>query len=244
MIPEGSWLLTRIATANEMVKSLDEAASARDFGAGLLAITASFGVESVLAGAIPEEMSRNPPGPCERTPCWRPVPPPIADSEPPTQASSFFINPSRTHLFDRILDTGEVAHWIVDCARCRDAWIQGGEGLLFPVVAEEAVIYGLGFFGPALSSGPDLERSLAFLAHYAFARMLKIDCVNEAPRFSERQILALKWAAEGKTDQEIAAILNVSGHTVDKYMRQIKQELKAVNRTSAIVIAMRSGLIT
>jgi LuxR family quorum sensing-dependent transcriptional regulator len=136
-----------------------------------------------------------------------------------------------------------MTHWVVECARCRDGWISGGKGLLFPVVETDAGVFGLGFFGPELSSSPEVARTLAFFAHYAFVRFVKIDRLIAAPRLSERLILTLKWAAEGKTDQEIALILNVSGHTVDKYMRQLKQELNAVNRTSAIVLAIRHGLI-
>ncbi len=112
------------------------------------------------------------------------------------------------------------------------------------MIENEERAAGLVFFGSALSFGPEVERKLSFIAHYAFARMLKIDRISEsAPRLSERQITALKWAAAGKTDQEIAALMHVSGHTVDKYMRQIKEAFDTVNRTSAIVAAMRLGLI-
>jgi DNA-binding CsgD family transcriptional regulator len=35
----------------------------------------------------------------------------------------------------------------------------------------------------------------------------------------------------------------LSSHTIDKYMRQIKDALGAANRTAAIVAAIRCGLI-
>jgi LuxR family quorum sensing-dependent transcriptional regulator len=235
------WLLTRIATADKAVKSLDEATSVRALGLRLLEMALQFGAVSIIAGAIPGELSAHPSGPCAETGCWRSHPPPDAEAEP--KAPSAILAENRTHLFGRAPETGIMTHWVVECARCRDGWISGGKGLLFPVVETDAGVFGLGFFGPELSSSPEVARTLAFFAHYAFVRFVKIDRLIAAPRLSERLILTLKWAAEGKTDQEIALILNVSGHTVDKYMRQLKQELNAVNRTSAIVLAIRHGLI-
>ncbi len=238
MISE-DWLLPRIAIAKKAVKSLDEATSARDLGARLLDMTHQFGVVAIMAGSIPRELPPSPSGSRSKTERWGPLPPTDAEAEPPP---ALIFGRYRTHLFDGDPEAAETAYLIVDCAHRRDDWIREGKGLLLPIIENEADAYGLGFFGPALSPSLDGERSLAFLAHNAFARLLRIDRIP-APRLSERQIMTLKWAAEGKTDQEIAAILNVSGHTVDKYMRQIKQELNAVNRTSAIVMAMRHGLI-
>ena len=81
------------------------------------------------------------------------------------------------------------------------------------------------------------------LAHYAFMRMTMILSANPIQPLTDRQIEVLSWAAEGKTDQEIAMILGLSDHTIDKYMRQVREALGAVNRTAAIVVAMRRGLI-
>lgn len=241
MIPS-DWLLIRIATANKVVKSLDEAMSARALGAGLLNMTRQFGVLSIIAGSIPRELPCGPSELCGPAEWWRRLPPSDVEVEPAASHPSVFTG-NRTHLFGRNPEAEEIAHFIVNGTRSGDEWARAGKGLLFAVVGNEADNFGLGFFGPAISTGPEIERSLAFYAYYGFARLLKIDRMSAAPRLSDRQILTLKWAAEGKTDQEIAAILNVSGHTVDKYMRQIKQTLNAVNRTSAIVLAMRQGLI-
>ncbi len=237
MTPE-DLLPIRIATANAVVKALDEAITARVLCARLLDMTLRLGVASIIAGSIPREFPPEASGPFTRTERQRPLPPPEAEATPPPP---FVFERNSTHVFAR--EAGETAHWTLDGALRRDEWIRGGKGLLFPVVDNETDAYGLGFFGPALSSGSEAAETLGFLAHYAFARLLKIDRMSKAPRLSERQIATLKWAAEGKTDQEIGVILNVSGHTVDKYMRHIKQELNAVNRTSAIVLAMRLGLI-
>lgn len=61
---------------------------------------------------------------------------------------------------------------------------------------------------------------------------------------SDRQRAVLRWVANGKTDWEIRyVIVNISEHTVDKYMRAIKEKLGANSRVDAIARAMRLGLI-
>ena len=47
----------------------------------------------------------------------------------------------------------------------------------------------------------------------------------------------------GKTSGEIAAILKLSGHTVNHYLSAACQKLGAVNRTHAVSKALRAGLI-
>jgi DNA-binding CsgD family transcriptional regulator len=53
----------------------------------------------------------------------------------------------------------------------------------------------------------------------------------------------LTWAAKGKTDSDISAIMNVSGHTVDWHMRNIFRKLDARGRILAVVKAFSYGLI-
>lgn len=119
------------------------------------------------------------------------------------------------------------------------------EGLLFPIVTTADAQCGVAVFGCRLTRDEAAVETLSFIANYAFARMLKAGRPHiHDPKLTRRQSEVLGWAAQGKTDWEIAAILNVSEHTVDKYMRQIKESLNAVNRTTAIVIAMRHGLIS
>jgi len=53
----------------------------------------------------------------------------------------------------------------------------------------------------------------------------------------------LSWVAAGKTDAEIAAILNISRNTVDTHMRHIFARLDAHSRVTAVVKAIAEGLI-
>lgn len=60
---------------------------------------------------------------------------------------------------------------------------------------------------------------------------------------SERERECLRWVAEGKTTEDIALILGVSGNTVNKYIVSSIQKLSAGNRTMAVAMAIRTGLI-
>jgi DNA-binding CsgD family transcriptional regulator len=53
----------------------------------------------------------------------------------------------------------------------------------------------------------------------------------------------LSWVASGKTDAEIAVILNISRNTVDTHMRHIFTRLGAHNRVTAVVKAIAEGFI-
>lgn len=60
---------------------------------------------------------------------------------------------------------------------------------------------------------------------------------------SDRERECLIWVSEGKTTDEVAVILGVSGNTVNSYITHAIQKLAASNRAMAIATAIRSGII-
>lgn len=66
--------------------------------------------------------------------------------------------------------------------------------------------------------------------------------VTEDP-LSDRERECLVWVSEGKTTDEVALILGVSGNTVNSYVTHAIQKLSASNRAMAIATAIRSGII-
>lgn len=60
---------------------------------------------------------------------------------------------------------------------------------------------------------------------------------------SDRERECLVWVSEGKTTDEVALILGVSGNTVNSYITHAIQKLSASNRAMAIATAIRSGMI-
>jgi len=57
----------------------------------------------------------------------------------------------------------------------------------------------------------------------------------------EREVLA--WVQQGKTAWEVSQILDISKRTVDEHVQTAIRKLDATNRTHAVAIALRDGLI-
>ena len=60
---------------------------------------------------------------------------------------------------------------------------------------------------------------------------------------SDRERECLFWVSEGKTTEEVAVILGVSGNTVNSYVTNAVQKFSARNRTSAVAAAIRNGIL-
>jgi len=60
---------------------------------------------------------------------------------------------------------------------------------------------------------------------------------------TERQVEILSWAAEGKTDEDIASIVGISTNTVRFHWKRVFTKLEANGRIYAISKALRLGLI-
>jgi DNA-binding CsgD family transcriptional regulator len=59
-----------------------------------------------------------------------------------------------------------------------------------------------------------------------------------------REVEVLKLGADGATSEEIATTLHLTEHTVKSHLKRIQGKLGARNRTHAVALALRSGLIT
>jgi DNA-binding CsgD family transcriptional regulator len=64
-----------------------------------------------------------------------------------------------------------------------------------------------------------------------------------AERLSNREIECLRWSAAGKSSEEIAIILGLSGHTVASYLKSAMRKLDSVNRMQAVARAFRYRLL-
>ncbi|MBR0967862.1 helix-turn-helix transcriptional regulator [Bradyrhizobium diazoefficiens] len=62
-------------------------------------------------------------------------------------------------------------------------------------------------------------------------------------QLSPREVEVLKWAACGKTSEEIARLLELSGETVRSHLKTLCRKLHAANKTHATAIALVFGFI-
>ena len=58
-----------------------------------------------------------------------------------------------------------------------------------------------------------------------------------------RECEVLRWVANGKSAWEIGEILHITKRTVDEHVQTGVRKLGAVNRTHAVAIALRDGII-
>lgn len=66
---------------------------------------------------------------------------------------------------------------------------------------------------------------------------------TEIDPLTPREIEVLTWAARGKTAWEIGEILGIAKRTVDEHTQSASRKLGAANRTQAVAIALREGVI-
>ncbi len=67
---------------------------------------------------------------------------------------------------------------------------------------------------------------------------------HQAPDLSRCEMEVLKWCAVGKSNLEIAKILNIAERTVKFHLRNIYRKLECDNRAQALSKALRIGLVS
>jgi LuxR family transcriptional regulator len=87
-----------------------------------------------------------------------------------------------------------------------------------------------------------LFQGLVNKAHRAFCRLLGGPLAGIEP-LTKRQVEVLRWTGDGKTSNEIAAILCISKPTVDFHLKNAMAILGAATKSSAAAFASRLGLL-
>jgi DNA-binding CsgD family transcriptional regulator len=84
-----------------------------------------------------------------------------------------------------------------------------------------------------------MMRDFQSIAHHFHQMVLRVEGIKqEDVALAPREIDCLRWAACGKTTNDIAAILLISPRTVEHYLNQAKMKLDATNITQAVTKAM------
>ncbi|MCX7094515.1 MAG: autoinducer binding domain-containing protein [Methylobacter sp.] len=90
-----------------------------------------------------------------------------------------------------------------------------------------------------------IQPFLVYLAQRIVDTQHKLICRSliVCPALTNRQRTCLSWAADGKTTEEIALILNIATSTVNKHLDLASTALNANNRTQTIAKAVDRNLI-
>jgi DNA-binding NarL/FixJ family response regulator len=91
----------------------------------------------------------------------------------------------------------------------------------------------------AIQSGPGWQMLTPNLAQAAAGT----DPDHLVAKFTSRELSILSCIGEGKTNKEISISLNLQDQTVKNYVSNILKKLRARDRTQAMVVAVRQGLI-
>lgn len=124
------------------------------------------------------------------------------------------------------------------CLRC---------GLAVPLRGMDGQFAALGFAATEKkdSNEYDLDMVTAYANHFyvAYKRLYRKEDRQDAVFLTPKEREVLTWVASGKTDSEIASILNLSRNTIDAHVRKVFKKLNANSRVLASVKAISMGLI-
>lgn len=117
----------------------------------------------------------------------------------------------------------------------------GARGYLLKDSAEEDLVravqvaaQGKPFFSPVIS-----EKLLEDYMRYLQQRGLK----DSYDLLTEREKEVLQLLAEGKSNKEVAALLNLSPYTIETHRTHIMQKLNLHNTAEIVLYAVRKGII-
>jgi LuxR family quorum sensing-dependent transcriptional regulator len=120
-------------------------------------------------------------------------------------------------------------------------------GFLVPVIRASGSTSCVTMAGERPEFESRAKRAVYMLSLYAHARAVSLlDCTDgTGPRrdLTPREREVLHWIAAGKSSWDVSVILGISERTVNWLISRATRKLNAVNRTHAVVNAIRSGQI-
>jgi LuxR family quorum sensing-dependent transcriptional regulator len=119
-------------------------------------------------------------------------------------------------------------------------------GFAVPLITLDGAVAAVSLGGEAVEMPPEAHAMIGMISAFAIARAIDLrngGKVHRRPHLTPREIECLKWAAEGKSEWEISAILHVSEHTADKHLANAHRKLGAANRAHAVALGIRWGYI-
>ncbi|NSZ87099.1 autoinducer binding domain-containing protein (plasmid) [Agrobacterium tumefaciens] len=122
-------------------------------------------------------------------------------------------------------------------------------GICMPVMAPFSDLFTLSLFTGDVTLPhkyqlqPVLSANAVALLHMCVEATEAASIRAPAIELTARQSMVLKWAAEGKTTQEIALLENMTHHTVNFHMKNIRRKLKTVTLPQTTALATKLGLI-
>ncbi len=240
-----------LTAAWDILKGIERAPDPKAIETSLIDIGERFGFTSIFAGWVP---------PIDAAPEAEAVANQVVVSTMPEDWWSRYLEQryiARDPIVQHLRSENAPFTWGEAYAHSRDSTnvklIQGEagefglrEGFVVPVTLLGGLQLAFSFGARNLDAGPQALGTLAFATSLAAGHYLDFAVsarLNRPGMVSGRERDCLAWAAEGKTDWEIATILGISMPTVRKHLASARDKLQAVNKFHAVAIGFRTGLI-
>ena len=120
-------------------------------------------------------------------------------------------------------------------------------GFAVPLITLDGAVAAVSLGGETVDVPPAAFGMISMISAFAVVRAVELRNSRKGrqhPQLTPREIECLKWAADGKSEWEISAILQISEHTADKHLANAHRKLGAANRAHAVALAIRWGFIS
>lgn len=133
-----------------------------------------------------------------------------------------------------VLTTYDADEWVFDAVRA------GAHGYLLKDTPPQQLLAAI---RTTVEGKTPVDPSVAGKLFQSFAKQPPVIPTKLIEKLSEREIEVLQLMADGLTNAEIGAQIHLSEGTVRNYISTIFDKLQAKDRTQAVVMAIRYGLI-
>jgi LuxR family quorum sensing-dependent transcriptional regulator len=121
-----------------------------------------------------------------------------------------------------------------------------GNALVVPIPGKTGTLAGVSMGGERPELTQWNKPAIHIMALYAFQRLLDLRNGRGLARtaLTNREREVLTWAAVGKSAWDIGEILSIAARTVNEHVQTSMTKLGAANRTHAVALALRDGIIS
>lgn len=103
------------------------------------------------------------------------------------------------------------------------------------------------FCSDRVERDPKMLPAMHLISIYMYSKYRQLTAVTPqagVPYLTPRQRECLQWVAAGKSDWDIASIMNIGQSTVHTHIESAKRSLGVASRVQAVMVAHRFGLIS
>jgi len=119
-------------------------------------------------------------------------------------------------------------------------------GIAFPVSTDVGSLGIVSLGADVVTFEKKIIATIQTVSKHTYKHLVRLsnsEAANSASSFTKRETEIMHLVSQGKTNGEIAKILELSEETIKSYLKLVSQKLNTVNRAHAVSEAIRKGLI-